>query len=147
MAILKVKNYPAHLSFNNFIDDFFNDLPSVNGEVFNNGNKKQFVPSNVIETENEYKLEVMVPGFNKEDIKIDLDKNILTVSAEVKKGEGESKKFIRKEYQIESFKRSFTVSKNIDTQNIEAAYNNGILTIHLPKKADVKEPVKNISVN
>lgn len=147
MAILKVKNYPSHLSFNNFIDDFFYDLPSVKSEAFNNETKKQFVPSNVIETEAEYKLEMLVPGFNKEDIKIDLDKNILTISADVKPLEGEAQKFIRKEYEFKSFKRSFTVSKNIEVQNIEAAYNNGVLTVSLPKKADVKEPVKNISVN
>ncbi|HYH14072.1 MAG TPA: Hsp20/alpha crystallin family protein, partial [Flavisolibacter sp.] len=99
------------------------------------------------EVENGYQLELVAPGFAKEDFKIDLNQDILTISAEIKKdAEEKTEKHIRKEYQFHSFRRSFTIDKTIDTDAISALYVNGVLTLNLPKKAEVKPQAKQIDV-
>ena len=137
---------PANKSFNNLVDDFFNGWPSILGD--DSGlNSKQFVPVNIKETENEYLLEVVAPGFKKEDFKINLDNNLLTVSVEKKEENGNSnEKNIRREYKFGSFKRSFTIDEKIDTENIAATYINGVLTLNLPRKTEVKTSTKEISI-
>ena len=94
-----------------------------------------------------YQLEVVAPGFEKNDFNINLEKNILTVSAE-RKNETENKdeKQVRKEYGYHSFKRSFTIDEKIDTEKIEAKYVNGVLTLNLPRKEEVKASAKEIAV-
>jgi len=94
-----------------------------------------------------YEIEVMAAGYSKEDFKIDLDKNLLTISAETKSDETSDKKSIRTEFKIQGFKRSFTIDEQIDTERITARHNNGILLLHLPKKEEVKAPVKQISID
>ena len=79
----------------------------------------------------------------KDDFKINLDNNILTISAEVddaKREEG--KNYSRKEFYYGSFSRSFTLPKTIDLENIKAEYENGILKIALPKKEEAKVDMK-----
>jgi HSP20 family protein len=107
----------------------------------------QVVPVNIKQNENGYVLDVIAPGFNKEDFKIHLDKNLLTISAE-KQAEEENKneKDIRKEYKYQSFKRSFTIDEKIDTEKIEAKYENGILRLNLENKEEVKKPTKQITI-
>ena len=147
MTLVRFKNQPADRSFNNLMDNFFTPFTSLYRDDVQTSNFKHFVPANVKEIENGYQLELVAPGFNKEDFKIDLKQEILTVSAEIKKeAEPKAEKHIRKEYQFQSFKRSFTVDKTIDTDAISAQYVNGILTLNLPKKAEVKPQVKQIDV-
>lgn len=144
MTQLRFKNHPAQRSFNNLVDHFFNDYPSM----YRAGqDSRQLTPVNVKESGNGYILEVVAPGLNKEDFRIDLDKQTLTISAE-KKAEAEDKsgKTIRTEYKFQSFKRSFTIDDQIDTENISAQYVNGVLMLNLPRKVEVKAAVKQISV-
>jgi HSP20 family protein len=84
-----------------------------------------------------------VPGRNKEDFKINVDKGLLTVSYE-KKEEAETKevKSIRKEFSFQSFKRSFSLDEKINAEGIEAKYENGILKVFLPKKKKLKLHLK-----
>ena len=147
MPFVRINSNPANKSFNNLMDDFFAGLPSILGNDVVTPDLKQSVPVNIRETETEYVLELIAPGFEKEDFKIQLEKNILTVSTE-KKNEtvNENEKFILKEFKQRSFKRSFTVDDKIDSENIVAKYLNGVLTLNLLKKADVKEATKNISI-
>jgi HSP20 family protein len=92
-------------------------------------------------------LEVIAPGFQKEDFKVNLDNNTLTISAEKKEEtENKNEKFIRKEFKQQSFKRSFTIDENIDAESISAKYVNGVLTLNLAKKQEVKPSVKEISI-
>ena len=126
------------------VDHFFNDYPSM----YRAGqDSRQLTPVNVKESENSYMLEVVAPGLNKEDFRIDLDKQTLTISAEKKaEAEDKSSRHIRTEYKFQSFKRSFTINEKIDTENISAQYVNGVLALNLPKKVEVKAAVKQISV-
>jgi len=144
MTFIRLKQKPF---FNNFSDDVFQNFPSLSGERKDAFPYKHPVPANIIENENGYRLEVVAPGLNKEDFRIELDKNLLTISFEKKvDADQKNEKFIRKEYSIQSFKRSFTVNDNIDADNISAQYVNGVLTLNLPRKAVVKASSKQITI-
>lgn len=141
-------NHKPARSFNNLMDDFFTQVPSLFRDDFSTVYGQRNAPVNIRETENDFVLELVAPGLEKEDFKINLDKNQLTISAERKaatepKAEG---KQIMKEFSLASFKRSFTIDDKIDASNIAAKYANGILTLNLPKKAEVKEAAKEISI-
>jgi len=149
MTLVKFNNRPVNgLSV---LDNFFNEIPTFFKDDFSS-NTKDFVPVNVKETDNAYRLEVVAPGFEKNDFKINLDKNILTISSEKKSevkedsGNEKSEKQIRREYSYRSFKRSFTINEKIDAEKIDAKYVNGVLTLNLPKKEVVKVSVKEIAI-
>ena len=95
-----------------------------------------------------YVLEAELPGFKKEDINIDIDKDCLTISAERKSEEKEDKGdngFVRRERYYGAYTRSFNVSE-IDVEGIKAAYENGVLTLTMPKKAPVKPESKHLEI-
>jgi HSP20 family protein len=94
---------------------------------------------NVTENEQEYHLEYLVPGFKKEEIKVALEQNVLTVKAEKKtESTEENKRYTRKEFSFSSFKRSFTLPENIDMDKMVAKHEHGILNITIPKKVEEK---------
>ncbi len=139
MTNVKFNRRPFEGTFNNLVDDLFFELPVLFKNEFNNGDRKTFIPVNVKETEKTYQLEVVAPGFEKTDFIINLDQNLLTISAEKKEEVNkENEKQIRREYSYRSFKRSFTLDEKIDATNIDASYINGVLTLNLPKKEAVK---------
>jgi HSP20 family protein len=147
MAHVKFNLQPFEKSFNSLVDELFTDLPVVFKDDFNKSDWKGFVPVNVKEAGNSFEMELVAPGFAKEDFKISLENNVLTVSAEKKEEvKVENEKQIRKEYNFKSFKRSFTVDEKIDATKIEASYINGVLRLNLPKKVDVKTPATEIKI-
>lgn len=147
MTFVKFANKPVNKPFNNFMDDFFATVPSILRDDLITPNFKSSTPVNIKEAEKEYVLEVVAPGFQKEDFRISLDNNTLTVSLE-KKAEEENgnEKFIRKEYKYHSFSRSFTIDEKIDAEGIVAKYLNGVLTLNLPKREAVKASSKEITI-
>jgi len=98
--------------------------------------------TNIIENEQVYQLEMAVPGFSKEDFKINLEKDILTISAgketDEKSEEKNEQAYRMREFGCRNFSRSFTIPEAIDKDAIKAEYQNGILMITLPKKEVVK---------
>ena len=90
---------------------------------------------NTMETETSYQLELAIPGLKKEDFKIDLDHNILTISSEkkVEKEEKEGEKVTRREFSYSSFQRSFQLPDNVKKEDISAEYIDGLLKLTLPK--------------
>ena len=120
------------------MEDFLNDLPKSFRDDFT-GNGNVFIPVNILETKSAYKLEIAAPGMDKNDFNVNVEKNILTVSGE-KKNEvkDENEKQVRREFSYRSFKRSFTLDETIDAEKIEGNYLNGVLTLNLPKKEEVK---------
>ncbi len=148
MTLVKLNRKPLEGSFNNFVDDLFTELPAFFRNDFNKNESRVSIPVNVKETEKSYRLEVVAPGFEKNDFTVNLDQDLLTISAE-KKDDPDNyrdQKSIRLEYSYRSFKRSFTIDEKIDATNIEASYINGVLTLNLPKKEEVKEEVKTIEI-
>jgi HSP20 family protein len=123
----------------------FNRMRTMN-ELFYNGlenlmnadqvrNNDMNVPVNIHEADKAYELQVIAPGLKKEDFKISVEKNTLTVSFEQKEQQEQKEgKSLRSEYTFRSFKRSFTLNDKIDSSAISAKYNDGVLELSLPKK-------------
>jgi HSP20 family protein len=124
-------------SFSNLIDRFFNESVSRSG-----GSAYSFVPRvDIVEGEKAYEIHVAVPGVAKEDFKIDVNDNILTISGERKfNKEKKENNFHVAETQFGTFSRAFTLPENADAANISAKYVNGILEIGVPK--DEKKVLK-----
>ena len=147
MTTVRINRKPFAGSFNSLVDDLFTELPVLFRNEFNNSDQKGFIPVNVQETDKSYRMEVVAPGFEKADFRINLDQNLLTISAEKKnEANDENEKQIRREYSYRSFKRSFTIDEKIDATNIEASYINGVLTLNLPKKTEVKAAATEIVI-
>jgi HSP20 family protein len=140
--LVKNTDFPV---FPNVFNDFFRDWSTSN---FSNTNTT--LPAvNIKETENDFIVDVAVPGMEKKDFKIDLDNDILTISSEkTSKNENNNDNYTRKEYSYMSFKRSFTLPKGVvDRDHINATYKNGELKITIPKLEEAKpKPAKLIEV-
>jgi len=145
MTLVKVNN-PFSKSFDGMMKELFNEFPAavnktVREDVLN------FPPVNIIEKTDRYQLSIAAPGFEKADFIIKLEANTLSISTEKKETlSEETDKIIRKEFGYKAFKRSFTIDEKIDTANIIAKYENGILTLELPKKEIQKPDAKEINI-
>ncbi len=127
-------------TFPSLFDDFFKPW----NELFDNSRfwgRAATVPAvNIIDNKNEYKVTLAAPGLKREDFKIDVENNMLTISAEKEeKKEEKDERYARREYNYTSFSRSFTLPENIKQDAIEAKYEDGVLKLLLPKKEDVKK--------
>ena len=130
-------------SFSNLIDRFFTESVARSG-----GSSYSFVPKvDILENEKGYEVNLAVPGLSKEDFKIDLNDNFLTISGERKFTKEKKENSLHVvETQYGNFSRSFSLPENVDASNIQANYNNGILEIFIPK--DEKKALKTtIKVN
>ena len=112
----------------------FRDFEEMSRSFWDNNNVSAF-RTDITEKDGKYVLEADLPGFKKEDISVDIDKDCLTITAEHKSEEKEENadSYIRRERYDGSYTRSFNV-KGIDTEAITAAYNDGVLTLTMPKK-------------
>lgn len=137
-------------TINQMVDGFLN-----NNLVNMSANEKKIftTPSvNVVETPENFRIDVAAPGVPKENFKINIEKNLLTISAtqqsEKTEGNEDSSKttrYTRREFNYASFQRSFHLPENIHTEGISANYEQGILTLTLPK-AEAKKWVKTIEI-
>lgn len=145
MTLVRVNN-PLSKSIDGMMKDFFNEFPSTVSKTVRE-DVLHFPPVNITETPTSYLLEVAVPGFIKSDFKIHLDAGVLTISTErTEEAAKENNKVIRREYSTKAFKRSFTVDEKIESENISARYENGILMLELPKKEQVRAGAKEINI-
>lgn len=141
----RLSNFPM---WSSWIDDFFNrDLTSEFSQNFNTGISLPKV--NIRETSDAYFVEMAVPGLKKSDFQIDLDNQVLSISAaREEEDEQNEKSFTRREFGYSSFQRSFTLPETVDDGKIKANYTEGILSIHLPKKEEAKrKPARNIKIS
>jgi len=137
----------AHRTANNW-------LPSLIDEMFNNDYAggtavRTSQPAvNISESEDHFSLEMVIPGFSKEDVSIEVDKDVLTIFSEVAtENEEKTEQFTRKEFVKKSFKRSFNLPETVNQENIKGSYDNGILNIELPKKDEaLPQPKRKISL-
>jgi len=132
-------------------------FPSVLNDLFENnyltpqtGHKRGVtVPAvNIKESDNNYLIEMASPGMKKEDFKINLDQDVLSISAEVvESSEDSNETFTRQEFSFSSFKRDFTLPETANTEDISATYFDGILKITIAKKEEAKpKPAKMIDI-
>jgi HSP20 family protein len=142
MTLLKF-NQPAPKFINGWMENILNEFSAP---LEKNLNAISFKPSvNIKETPEAYQLELSAPGRTKEDIKISVDKNLLTISYE-KTNEQKDEKYIMREFELHPFNRTFTLDDKIESDNIRAKYENGLLSLELPKKAEAKVIAKEITV-
>jgi HSP20 family protein len=131
----------APTSFSNLIDRFFSESAARSG-----GSAYSFVPRvDIFEEENAFEIHVAVAGMKKDDFKIDLNDNYLTISGERKFSKEKKENNYRLiETQYGTFSRSFTLPENVDASKINAKYNDGILEITIPKdeKKVLKQTIK-----
>lgn len=126
----------------------WNNFPTLLSDFFDNDNvftnrwfEKEFtLPAvNIKEKNNEFNIELAAPGFNKNDFKINVDENVLTISAETKdEKKSEDERYTKKEFSYNSFSRSFTLPQTVNAEKIDASYNDGILKLTVPKKEEAK---------
>ena len=129
-------------------DDFFN-RNLMNWGLSNFSDTNTTLPAvNIKETDDSYEVEMAAPGMKKEDFRIELDNNVLTISSEKSEEHEEhngKEKYSRKEFSYQSFQRSFSLPKEVvDEERIEAHYRDGVLHLTVPKKemAKTKPPRK-----
>ena len=141
MTLVK-RNGSLTNSLPGLFDDFFTkDLFDWNNSNFSTSGTT--LPAvNVRETAENFVVEMAAPGMKKEDFKVELNNNLLTISSE-KREEQEQKegeKYTRKEFNYHSFQRSFQLSKEaVDADNIQAKYENGVLHLTIPKREEIKQ--------
>lgn len=148
-----LKNVPAlRNSWPTLLNNFFNR------DSFNEGNLNFFDQNNfstpavnIKETDRDFSIDLMAPGFAKEDFRVEVDKNLLTISAEkrTENESGENGKYHRREFSYQSVRRSFTLPENIvDADSIKAQYSDGILCLTIPKKEEaLPKPAKLIEIS
>ena len=132
-------------TFGGMLEDMFQSgLTRVNEEV-----SAFLVPVNIQETEKAYEMQLVAPGIRKEEVRINVDKNILNISYDHKEESEEQKdgKWLRSEYTTRSFKRSFTLNDKVDVANITAKYTDGVLNVTIAKKENAEVPAKEIVIN
>lgn len=148
MGLLIKRNNDLFPKMSTFFDDFATrDLADLNFHA--NGSNMPAV--NIYENDNGFRIELAAPGFDKADFNIELNNQLLSISAEEKKEKTEKDtegRFTRREFSYQSFKRSFTLPENtVDGDKIEAAYENGILKLHVPKLEEKRpKPARVIDV-
>ncbi len=146
MALVKF-NEPRQTAlaplFNDVFESFFNDS-------FLSDRMISRVPAvNIAETEDEYQIELAAPGMKKEDFKVNLEKNLLSISVEKRIGNtetDESRKYNRREYSYTSFVRTFTLPESADQEQINAEYTDGILKIKVAKREEARMQSREISI-
>lgn len=141
MALVRYNhNNYTPVTFSNIVDKFFNDS-------FFSPETSAFTPKvDVIESKENFEIRFSIPGVNKGDIEINLDKGKLTISGERKMEEKtESRNYRSVENTYGRFTRSFYLPENINEDKIEAVHENGILNIIVPKE-EIKNTSKNIEI-
>lgn len=138
MNLVKRNNSNGNFPF--VMDEIFRDL--LGGTQVT----RPFPPVNIKETEQSFTVELMAPGKKKEDFSIELDKDLLSISSQIKTENTEQVegKFTRKEFTQSSFKRSFTLPETVNNEGINAVYEDGILKITLPKREEELPKAKRV---
>ena len=127
-----------------------NWMPSIFSDFFDNdwmfNRMKPTSPAvNVIENENDYKIEVAAPGMTKEDFHVQLnDDNQLVISMEKKNENTDNdKKYLRREFSYSKFQQALVLPEDVEKEQISASVNDGVLTISLPKKQQEERKQEN----
>ena len=155
-SIIKTNNgntaMPAR-TVNNWVDQLFQD--NLNRFFhddfwgFGGVDHQVNVPVNLRETDKSFEMSIVAPGLKKEDFKLNVTNDLLTISYEQKEEQNNENKeqgWLRKEYRMQSFSRNFGLDDSVDVNNITASYDNGILHLTLPKKESAQRISKTIQV-
>jgi HSP20 family protein len=130
MSLVKTNRFSLPSVFSDFFDaDRFFGQNTLLSEK-----ELQLPAVNVTETDKAFKLELAVPGYKKEEIKVHVEQDVLTISAEKQEEKKEShEKYTRREFSYGSFARTFQLPKGTQHDGISARYENGLMTLSIPK--------------
>jgi len=110
-------------------------------------NHKQSPATNIMEGSDDFTIEMALPGFDKKDIVIDIENKILKISSKKELGENDAQTMLKREFYYGAFERQFELPETVNSEKIEANYNQGILTLIIPKLEHAKtKPAREISI-
>ncbi|MDB5008636.1 MAG: Hsp20/alpha crystallin family protein [Mucilaginibacter sp.] len=135
------KNNALMPGFNDIFETFFNDS-------FLSDRMVTRVPAaNISETPEQFHIELAAPGLKKDDFKLQLDRNVLSISVEQQSENTDNQKnYNKREYSYNSFVRSFTLPESADDNSVEAEYTDGVLKINIAKKEEAKSVRRQIEI-
>lgn len=144
-----IKSNKKETEFPSLLTDFFDYDRFFGNRWFEREFNNSLPAVNIKEDGNQFDIDFAAPGFSKSDFKIDVEDNVLTVSAEKKEEKSEeNKRFTRKEFSYNTFSRSFTLPQTVNADKIDAKYKDGLLHLQIPKKEEAKSlPKKQITIN
>ncbi len=145
---------PATRNFNSLFptfDNLWNDFFSDDFRVADRSRRLNTMPAvNVKEDENAYTLEVAAPGLSRDDFSVEVDHNVLTIASKYEdkhEEQDEDGNYTRREFRYHAFSRSFTLPDTVDSEQISAKYDNGLLHVALPKRAEARtKPTRTIEI-
>ena len=127
--------------FNNVFDSIFNDT------FFSDRMMSRVPAANISESKDHYHVELAAPGLRKEDFKLSLERDVLSISVEQNtQQDAQERNFNKREFSYSSFVRSFTLPESADENGIEAKYENGVLCINIPKREEAKMQSRQIEI-
>ena len=139
------KNYRSYVR--TFCGSFLDPEHPLDSRMFSKSDLP-LPPTNVVETKDEYLLEIALPGYQKQDIEINVENDVLIIKGQSKPNNLPTiRKFFRKEFGNESFEFSLLLPENVQVAVIEAEYENGLLCIHIPKSEEPVLATKRIKIN
>ena len=142
-------NNPRYNANRVLVDELFNNFLKNDYHESYKNNCSTKPATNIFETEADFKIEVLLPGFNKEDVQMNFQNNLLTIKVEKEKdNKTEEFKYSHREFGAFNFEKQYNIPKSVNNEKINAQFENGILNIVLPKKEEAleKEPV-NIKIS
>lgn len=103
---------------------------------------------NILETNDDFRVEMAAPGLKRENFQVELDNDLLTIQSQGNLEQNEDYSYTRREFSYQSFKRTFHLPNTVEADKIKATYQDGILSLLIPKKEEArKKPVKTISIS
>ena len=131
--------------FDEFINSFFGRDVS---QFFGHDDAGTSLPRvNITESKDAFKVDILAPGFRKEELKLNVEENTLSIAAEHRdRSMNEGERYTRREFSHRSFKRTFRLPENVDTERISAEHTDGVLSVHLPKVVPVKPAQREINI-
>jgi HSP20 family protein len=142
------KEISTQKGLSSWVDNFFEN--GLGTGLLSNFNTGITLPAvNIKDNAEEYILELAIPGMKKSDFNIDLDNKTLSISSEVEtENEEKNNTYTRREFGYSSFKRTFILPDTVESDRVKAKYNDGILSVTLPKREEAKQkPPKRIEIS
>jgi len=145
MSLVKFSTGNKHSELTRGFTDIFESF--LNDSFISDRMISRVPAVNIMENEDNYEIDLAAPGLRKDDFKISLDRNLLTISVEQKTEINEDNKhWNKREFSYSSFARSFALPDSADDGKIEAEYHNGLLRIYVPKIEEAKTVARRIAI-
>jgi len=147
MTLARITPRPTFTSsFNELVNEFFGrDIARTIGH---DGPRTSMPSVNIVERDDRFELQMPTPGFSKEELKLHVENDLLTIGAEHKQQENEQNvRYTRREFMLNGFERTFRLPERLNGEGLEAHYTNGVLHVHIPKAEATKPKAREIGIN